>query len=171
MKSLLKKILVVLFIALVAIQFFPAARNVSTAAPGPNDITVMYPTPPAVKAILAESCYDCHSDNTRYPWYTRIQPVGWWMQQHVTEGLDELNFSQFGTYTPKRARKKMDETIQETKDGLVDGTGVLQWFQSGVADEKYEGEMRRGYAEGKGTQSRTKRRRRSGRSRPTGSIF
>ncbi|MBP6508483.1 MAG: heme-binding domain-containing protein [Opitutaceae bacterium] len=117
MKSLLKKILVVLFIALVAIQFFPAARNVSTAAPGPNDITVMYPTPPAVKAILAESCYDCHSDNTRYPWYTRIQPVGWWMQQHVTEGLDELNFSQFGTYTPKRARKKMDETIQETKDG------------------------------------------------------
>jgi len=117
MRSIIKKILIVLGIALVAIQFFPAARNISTAAPGPNDITVMYPTSPEVKAILAESCYDCHSDNTRYPWYTRIQPVGWWMQQHVKEGIDELNFSQFGTYTPKRARKKMDETIKEARDG------------------------------------------------------
>jgi|JI10StandDraft_1071094.scaffolds.fasta_scaffold409636_2 hypothetical protein len=116
MKSLIKKILAVLFVALVAIQFFPPKRNVSAAAPGANDITVMHPTPPAVKAILAESCYDCHSDNTRYPWYTRIQPVGWWMQHHVNEGIDELNFSQFGTYAPARARKKMDETIKETKD-------------------------------------------------------
>ncbi|MBP6508281.1 MAG: heme-binding domain-containing protein [Opitutaceae bacterium] len=119
MKSVIKKILVVLFAALVAIQFFPPAKNVSAAASGPNDIMAMYPTPPAVKTILAESCYDCHSDNTRYPWYTRIQPVGWWMQQHVNEGRAELNFSQFGTYAPKRARKKMDETIKETKDGAM----------------------------------------------------
>jgi len=116
MHSLIKKILAVLLIALVAIQFFPPAKNVSTAGPGPNDITVLYPTPPAVKALLAESCYDCHSDHTRYPWYTRIQPVGWWMQRHVNEGIAELNFSQFGTYPPKRAAKKMNETIKETKD-------------------------------------------------------
>lgn len=125
MRSLIKKILVVLFAALVVIQFFPSAKNVSTTAPGPNDITVLYPTPPAVKAILAESCYDCHSDHTRYPWYTRIQPVGWWMQHHVNEGIAELNFSQFGTYPPKRAAKKMNETIKETKDREMPLTSYL----------------------------------------------
>lgn len=117
MRALIKKILVVLVVAAVAIQFFPAAKNISSAAPGPNDITVMYPASPEVKAILAESCYDCHSDHTRYPWYTRIQPVGWVMQRHVNEGRRELNFSQFGTYTAKRARHKMEEFAKETKDG------------------------------------------------------
>lgn len=117
MLSIIKKILVVLTIALVAIQFFPTTRNISTGAPGPNDITVMYPTPPAVKAILAESCYDCHSDNTRYPWYTNVQPVGWWMQQHVDEGVSKFNFSRFGAYDAKRARKKLEEVIKEMKDG------------------------------------------------------
>lgn len=125
MRSLLKKILAVLAIIAVAIQFFPPARNVSAAAPGPNDITVMYPTSPEVKAILMESCYDCHSDNTRYPWYTRIQPVGWWMQDHVNEGIEELNFSQFGTYTAKRAEKKLKEIIEETKDGEMPLTSYL----------------------------------------------
>ncbi|HRG54474.1 MAG TPA: heme-binding domain-containing protein [Lacunisphaera sp.] len=116
MRPIIIKISAVLFVILLTIQFFPAARNVSPAAPGPNDITVMYPTPPAVKAVLAESCYDCHSDNTRYPWYTHIQPVGWWMQYHVNEGKAELNFSQFGTYAPKRARHKLEETIKTTRD-------------------------------------------------------
>lgn len=125
MRSLIKKILIALGIAVVVIQFFPSARNVSTAAPGPNDITVMYPTSPEVKAILAESCNDCHSDNTRYPWYTRIQPVGWWMQSHVNEGIDELNFSQFGTYPAKRARHKLEETIKETKGREMPLTSYL----------------------------------------------
>ncbi|MEO6875872.1 MAG: heme-binding domain-containing protein [Opitutaceae bacterium] len=125
MHSPIKKSLAVLLIALVAIQFVPPAKNVSTAAPGSNDITVLYPTPPAVKAILVESCYDCHSDNTRYPWYTRIQPIGWWMQRHVNEGIAELNFSQFGTYTPKRANKKLSETIKEIKDREMPLTSYL----------------------------------------------
>jgi len=125
MRSLIKKILIVLGVALVAIQFFPSAKNVSTAAPGPNDITVMHPTSPEVKAILKESCYDCHSNNTRYPWYTHIQPVGWWMQHHVDEGNRELNFSEFGTYTAKRARKKLDEIVKETKDGEMPLTSFL----------------------------------------------
>lgn len=125
MRSLIQKILLVLGVALVAIQFFPPAKNISAAAPGPNDITVLHPTPPAVKAILAESCYDCHSDNTRYPWYTRIQPIGWWMQHHVNEGNRELNFSEFGTYTAKRARHKLEELVKETKDREMPLTSYL----------------------------------------------
>jgi hypothetical protein len=119
MRSPIKKILVVLAVAAIAIQFFPAARNVSAAAPGPNDIAVLYPIAPDTKALLAESCYDCHSDHTRYPWYTRIQPVGWWMEHHVNEGKRHLNFSQFGAYTAKRARHKLEEVVKETKAGKM----------------------------------------------------
>ncbi len=125
MRSLLKKLLGLAAIGAVAIQFFPVTKNLSSAAPGADDIAVRYPTSPEVKAILAESCYDCHSDRTRYPWYTRIQPVGWWMQHHVDEGKRELNFSRFGSYTPNRARKKMAETIKETRDREMPLTSYL----------------------------------------------
>lgn len=116
MSSLLKKSIGIVAIGTIAIQFFPVTKNLSVAGPGLDDITVRYPTSPEVKAILAESCYDCHSDNTRYPWYTRIQPVGWWMQYHVNEGKRELNFSQFGAYSAKRALHKLEEIAKETKD-------------------------------------------------------
>lgn len=125
MKSLIKKILLFLFAALVAIQFFPAKKNTSTFLVGANDITVLHPTSAAVKTILAQSCYDCHSDNTEYPWYTRIQPVGWWMQDHVDEGRSELNFSQFGTYSTKRAQHKLDEIIEEIREGEMPLTSYL----------------------------------------------
>ena len=117
MRSPIKKILVVLAVAAIAIQFFPAARNVSAAAPGPNDISVLYPIAPDTKALLAESCYDCHSDHTRYPWYTYVQPVGGWLQHHVNEGKRHLNFSQFGVYPPQRARRKLEAVTKKTKAG------------------------------------------------------
>ncbi len=115
--SLPKKIALGLALLLVAIQFIRPARNLSTAAPGAKDITVLHPPPPEVKAVLARACYDCHSDNTRYPWYANVQPVGWWLARHVNEGKRELNFSHFGDYPPVRAARKLTKTIDETKDG------------------------------------------------------
>jgi hypothetical protein len=67
---------------------------------------------PQIANILETSCYDCHSNNTIYPWYTNIQPVGLWMQDHVNEGKDELNFSEFATYSAKRADHKMEEVVE-----------------------------------------------------------
>ena len=55
--------------------------------------------PDSVKVILQNACYDCHSNNTRYPWYVNIQPVGWWMSGHIADARDGLNFSEFGGYT------------------------------------------------------------------------
>ena len=63
--------------------------------------------PGNVQPILARACYDCHSDNTAYPWYNRIQPVAWWLANHVKEGKGELNFSQFGTYSGKKQKHKL----------------------------------------------------------------
>ena len=59
-----------------AVQFWRPVRN-EAAAPGPNDINVKHPVPANVQALLKRACYDCHSNNTRYPWYAEVQPVRW----------------------------------------------------------------------------------------------
>ncbi len=96
-----KTILVVLLIVLIIIQFFHPAKNISTAH-SPNDIAVVYNEPDNVRTILNKACNDCHSNNTRYPWYNNIQPVAWWLNDHVQEGKHELNFNEFGTYPIRR---------------------------------------------------------------------
>ena len=94
------KILLGLAVVFLVIQFIRPAKNLSaaTAFAGPADITVLHPPSPAVRQILAESCYDCHSNHTRYPWYAEIQPVSWWLAHHIKEGRRELNFSEFGNF-------------------------------------------------------------------------
>jgi hypothetical protein len=113
-----RKILLGLAVVLVAIQAFRPARNESTtpAFTGGDDITVRFPTPPAVKQILATSCYDCHSNTTHYPWYAEVQPVGWWLTSHISEARGHLNFAEFGALTPKRQLKKLQAVSDEVED-------------------------------------------------------
>lgn len=111
-----KKILLILAAIFLVIQFIRPARNVSNTVSA-NDITKHYTVPADVQNILQVSCNDCHSNNTKYPWYTNIQPVGWWMQKHVNDGKKELNFSEFGSYTAKRKHHKMEEVIEQVKEG------------------------------------------------------
>ena len=114
----MKKFLVFLLIALVVIQFFHPKKNHSDAAPV-NAIAAAYPTSDSVQQVLAVACYDCHSNNTRYPWYNNIQPVAWWMQNHVNEGKKELNFDEFKTFTPRRQYNKMKSLVREIRqDGM-----------------------------------------------------
>jgi hypothetical protein len=69
-----------------------------------------------VQLILQTSCYDCHSSNTKYPWYASIQPVGWWLNDHVEEGKKEINFNEFASYSPRRKFKKFNEIIEQVKE-------------------------------------------------------
>lgn len=115
MKPLPRRILLGLTFVGLGIQFLQPERNSSAVTAGPQDITVLHPTAPEVKQLLARACYDCHSDNTRYPWYARIQPAGWWLAHHVKEGKQHLNFSQFGTYSPQRAAHKIEELIEQVE--------------------------------------------------------
>ena len=110
-----KKILYGLLAVVIIIQFIRPERNISEV-PSENDIRVKYHVPSNVLAILKRSCYDCHSNNTEYPWYTNIQPVGWWLQDHVDHGKGELNFSEFGAYSAKKADHKLDEVIELIED-------------------------------------------------------
>jgi len=112
------KILAALALFFLVIQFFRPAKNLSAAQPftGANEITTLHSASPEVKQILATACYDCHSNQTRYPWYSEVQPVAWWLANHINDGKRHLNFSEFGTYTTKRKMKKLEEICDEVKD-------------------------------------------------------
>jgi hypothetical protein len=111
-----KTILLVLLLIVVVIQFFHPKRNISTAA-SPNDISALYPMKSEVDIILKKACNDCHSNNTRYPWYANIQPVAWWLNDHVRDGKRGLNFNEFATYPLRRQYRKLEEIKEQVKEG------------------------------------------------------
>lgn len=114
--SLKKKIILGLAVILIGIQFFQPLRNQSDEVTATH-IERVYNVPQNVKAILTQSCYDCHSNNTRYPWYSRIQPGAWYMARHIKKGKEELNFSTFGEYSARKQRNKFRAMAGQVKDG------------------------------------------------------
>ena len=122
--KIFKKILIGLLIVFVVMQAYRPAKNLSNDTT--NDISKSYKVPDDVKTILAKACYDCHSNNTRYPWYTEIQPVGWWLNDHIKEGKKELNFNAFSSYRIARQYRKMEECIDEVKEGKMPLPSYLQ---------------------------------------------
>lgn len=107
---MVKKILLGLLVLALAVQFYRPAKNLA-AAPAKTDLLTLHPAPPEVKQLLQVGCYDCHSDHTRYPWYAEIQPLGWWLAQHVRDGKRELNLSAFGELTRKRQASTLEEMV------------------------------------------------------------
>jgi hypothetical protein len=103
---------------LVFIQFIRPAGNISTQAYH-ADISRIYPMEGKIQGILRTSCYDCHSNNTRYPWYANIQPGGWWLASHIREGKQELNFNEFGMYSLRRQQSKLKAIGNSIKDGTM----------------------------------------------------
>lgn len=114
----IKKILLGLLVILVIIQFVQPARNKSGQAM-PNDISKIVAIPADVQGILQKACYDCHSNNTQYPWYANVQPLNWFLDNHVQSGKAELNFNEFGTYTSRRQQSKLRSIENRLKDGTM----------------------------------------------------
>ncbi len=110
------KILIVLVIVFVGIQFIPTKRNQSNKVL-PTDITLIYNIPQNVQSIFETSCYNCHSNNTIYPWYNKVQPVSWLLESHIEDGKSELNFSEFGSYSGKKQKSKLKAMANQIKDG------------------------------------------------------
>ena len=105
--------LAVLVVAIVLdIQVIPVERNVSTVPPG-QSFEKTEKVPANVAAILKVSCYDCHSNNTRYPWYSVLQPGTWFMARHIKKGKEELNFDEFNNYSKRRKKAKIKSIISQ----------------------------------------------------------
>ena len=113
-----KKILLGLLIILILIQFIRPARNKSSELLT-TDITKTFNVPENVQLVLKAACYDCHSNNTNYPWYSRIQPFGWLLAKHIRNGKAELNFNEFGSYSLRRQISKMSGLGNSVKDGTM----------------------------------------------------
>lgn len=117
MKKIFKRFSILVLLALVGIQFIPADVNKQELI-ATSDIRNVYDVPENVINILENSCYDCHSNNTNYPWYSQVQPIRLIMDHHVEEGKEELNFSEFANYSERRKRNKMraiSEQIEKSK--------------------------------------------------------
>ncbi len=116
--SLLKKISLVLVIVFIVIQFIRPSRNTSGNA-WPAEITTQFSVPGDVQSVLRTSCYDCHTNNTRYPWYSNIQPLGWLLANHINDGKANLNFDKFGNYSKRRQLSKLKAITNSIKDGTM----------------------------------------------------
>lgn len=115
MKKKLKYIWITLLVLLVVIQFIQPSMNASPAYSG-HRITDVYQVPKDVEPLLENACYDCHSNNSKPMWYMRVQPIGWWINNHISEGKEEINFDEFGTYSLRRQYRKFEEIIDQVKE-------------------------------------------------------
>ena len=111
----LKKILLLLIIVFFAIQFIQPARNTNGQVLT-TDISKVMSVPENVQSLLQTACYNCHSNQTNYPWYSYVQPVGWILHNHIINGKKELNFNDFGSYSKRRQQSKLKAIADQVKD-------------------------------------------------------
>lgn len=114
--SAMKKILIVLLVAFVIIQFFPIDKTNPPVTKG-MDFLISKQTPEPIAQKIRNSCYDCHSNESRYPWYAYVQPTAWLLKKHIEDARTKLNFSTFATYEPKRQAHKLEESAEEIENG------------------------------------------------------
>ena len=115
MKKIIKKILFIGLIIFLLMQLYQPARNESFEQDITANFTKVYKVPKNVEAILRTSCYDCHSNYTNYPWYSYIHPARFFMESHIKEGKENLNFSEWGNYSNRKQNNKLDRIAKQIK--------------------------------------------------------
>ena len=115
MKKIIKKILFIGLIIFLLMQLYQPARNESFEQDITANFTKVYNVPKNVEAIVRTSCYDCHSNNTNYPWYSNVQPVGFFMEHHIKEAKEDLNFDEWGKYSKRKQENKLDRIVKQIK--------------------------------------------------------
>ena len=112
------KILLISGILIIALQLIRPVHN-KNGQVQTTDISKVITIPDTVQILLKNACYDCHSNNTDYPWYSNIQPMGWLMAYHIKQAKNQLNFSAFGSYPQRRQLSKLDGTANSIKDDIM----------------------------------------------------
>jgi hypothetical protein len=141
-----KRILAAILVAVIALQFLQPARNENGQVPA-TDFAKVYAMPTPLQTLLQHACYDCHSNNTRYPWYVHTQPMAWIMARHIKNGKAMLNLSEFGAYPTRRQASKLKDMAHTIQDNTMplssytlmhktanlspsDKTLLINWMQS-----------------------------------------
>jgi hypothetical protein len=131
--KILRSLLLLLLLAFVAIQFFQPDKN-NQSLDMTHDIATVVTVPDSVHSLLKTACYDCHSNNTNYPWYANIQPIGWWLKDHIDEGKSHLNFQEFALVEPRPNSKyntrvlRQDHKLEEVYEQIDTGEMPLKSY-------------------------------------------
>jgi hypothetical protein len=115
-KKRLKWILITAVAAFGLLQLTNLGRTHPTVVPG-HDLLSTNSPPPQIATLLRGACYDCHSYETRWPWYGHVAPISWWLDSHVRDGRKHLNFSEWPHDDAQRAAKKWNRVSDTVRDG------------------------------------------------------
>ena len=141
MKRKLKKIAVVFFLMFVAIQFYQPKQNVSSSFDIGKNFANNYKVPTTVLNSLQKACYDCHSNNTQYLWYDYIQPARWFVESHIKNGKEELNFNEFASYSNRKQQSKLEAISREIKSGNMPLSSYTQLHHDTILTENQKKEI------------------------------
>ncbi|MCC6371554.1 MAG: heme-binding domain-containing protein [Bacteroidia bacterium] len=142
----LKKISLIVLALLLVSQFFRIDKSTKPVDSSKDFISLTSP-PGDLANVLKTSCYDCHSNQPNYPWYTNVAPISWWIKNHINEGSHHLNFSEWGAYSSKKQDHKLEECVEMIEEGempmssytLIHGNAklskeqqqqLMDWFNS-----------------------------------------
>ena len=138
-RKALKVLALVLALAFIAIQFIRPSFVNPPIVPG-ETLQATTEVPGDVQQILARSCNDCHSNETAYPWYSKITPFNWFLADHIDEGRHEMNFSKWGTFTKEQKMNKLDEICEVVQEGTMPLPSYL-WIHRDAVLSKGDAEM------------------------------
>ena len=133
MKRILKIILKLALVALLIIQFIRPDKNQE----GYESVKAFeLETKPSkqVAAILKANCYDCHSNETHYPWYAEISPVNYWLEDHIKHGKGHFNVSAWSEYSVKKKDHKLEELIEMVEEGIMP-LDSYTWLHGDLSEE------------------------------------
>lgn len=142
-----KIIFLILLILLILIQFIRVDQT-NPESNSESNYFVVASVPTQVQSIMRESCFDCHSNQTVYPWYSKVAPASWFLNNHIKEGREKINFSEWDIYALEdqiNILSECIEVIQENEMPLKSYTlihskarlsdeekaALIQWFMSG----------------------------------------
>lgn len=135
-----KKAAIILLAVLVGIQFVPTKRNQSDNI-SESDFMIVYNVPEQIENKIKVSCYDCHSNNTQYPWYNKIQPVAWFLEGHIKKAKEELNFNEFGDYSKRRQKNKLKSIINQIRDNEMPLSSYTLIHRDAILSESEKSEL------------------------------
>lgn len=131
-----KKVFYFLLVIFAIIQLFQPDRN-SSAENLSSELANQHRLPDSIENLLSTVCYDCHSNNTDYPIFINLQPIGWYMQSKVEKGKKHLNFSEFGNYSANEAINKLEEIDEAMKNNRMP-LQAYRWYnkEANLTDEQ-----------------------------------
>ncbi|HSG67825.1 MAG TPA: heme-binding domain-containing protein [Bacteroidales bacterium] len=135
MKNKGRIILYLLLGSFIIIQLFPVDKNTSEEVSSSDFIAQNPSLPDALKATIKTSCYDCHSNNTIYPWYAKVAPFSWIIGQHIENGKHELNFSEYGDLDKQKKISVLNKICEVIEEGEMPPANYLMLHKDAVLDE------------------------------------